>query len=489
MIHRYRTLLFLLFVSVFFITAGSVLFYAFGYRFSLERGIFIYTGSLSLKTTPDTVDIKIDGIITPKKRLGILNNSIHIPGLNPGEHFIEVSAPGYRPWSKKIVIQSGLSTEFWNILLVQENYEQITLPHTEKVQKMFQSPSGLLATVKKNENVYSVEVLDTDTEESIEVFRTNEAVFSPELRTNIEWSPESHKIVIPLTKNGRLSYAIVDIENKETVYLNDLAHTTTPLSLPRWDATSRDVLFFLEDTLLYRVDTSDPASSPILVQDNVAAYDISGNDIYYLSSENGLVYRTSPRGEAADRDQITPSPVTVKAESLYSLITYDKDRLIILDTTDGTLVVFNKKFTDNPLKKIGSGVKEVQYSDDGKKILFSTDNEIFVYFNQDWETQPIRAIDTTMQIARFSTPIRNVQWTKDYEHILFSLGNSIKMAELDNRDRRDLSDILTLETLPLQILSRFGEDSMYIVKEKVSDEGANSVVSVHLTPVTSLFGL
>ncbi len=115
MLLRSRRILFLLFSMSFFIVASSVLFYAYGYRFSIERGVFIYTGSLSLKTNVETVTIKIDGGAIPEKRLGLLNNSIHIAGLNPGEHMIEVEAPGYKSWSKKVVIQSGLTVEFWNI--------------------------------------------------------------------------------------------------------------------------------------------------------------------------------------------------------------------------------------------------------------------------------------------------------------------------------------------------------------------------------------
>lgn len=495
MIHRFRTLVFFLFVAAFFITAGSVVFYAFGYRFSFERGIFIYTGSLSIKTNVQTVSIKIDDVPIPEKRMGLLNNSIHIAGLNPGEHMIEVGAPGYHSWEKKVVIQSGLTTEFWNILLIQENYEQVIIPETEQVIKIFPAPNGLFATVKKNDDRFRVDILDVGAKLNEEVFSTNDALFLPTLKTNIEWSPESHKLIIPLTKNEEPLYAIVDIKTKEVIYLNEVVHISTPLRAPRWDATTKNYLFFLNQDTLYRYDTSSASSieknTPAeLIAEHVAAYDISGSNLYYLSTINGIVYQVNGNGSATTPKQITPTPIGLNEGNTYSLITYDETRLSVIEEETGTLFVYNKRVTDVPLKEIGRSIKSIQYSDDGKKLLFYTDNEISVYFNEDWQAQPMRVQDSIIQIVRFSTAIKNIQWSEDYEHVIFSLGKSIKMVELDHRDRRSLSDLMTLDVLPVQILSRFGNNTLYIVRDissQAPDE--NALISIVLLQFTTLFGL
>lgn len=494
MIHRHRTVVFLLFVAAFFITAGSVLFYAYGYRFSIERGIFIYTGSLSLKTNIETVSVTVDNTLIPEKRLGLLNNSIQIAGLNPGEHRVEVSAPGYRPWSKKIVIQSGLTTEFWNVFLTEENYERAPIPATKEVIKMFPAPNGLFATVKQNGSRYSVDILDIGAEENEEVFATTEAMFLPALETNVEWSPESHKLIIPLTKDGQPLYAVTTLKTKASVMLNELAQMTEPLGAPRWDATAKDFLFFLRGSGLYRLDTGTPndiETSPAeLVSEQVAAYDLSRSRLYYLSSADGLVYETNGHGNPDTPEKVTTTPITIEAGSAYSLIVYDNTRLAIIEERTGTLMVFNKKAgASAPLRTLGTGIKSLQYSDDGKKLLFYTDNEIAVYFNQEWEAQPARDRDSVIQVGRFSAPIRHVQWAEDYEHVLFSLGKNVKLIELDNRDRRNLSDLLTLEASPLQLLSRFGTDALYVVNETAPEaSGENTVFSITLPQYTTLFG-
>lgn len=491
MIHRHRTLLFLFFVLTFFISTGSVLFYTYGYRFSFERGIFIYTGSLSLKTNIDTVSITIDGITIPEKRLGILNNTIQVSGLNPGEHMIEVSASGYKPWARKIVIQSGVTTEFWNIFLTEENYKRTPVIATEQVIKMFPAPNGLFATVKKNDTQYSINILDIGAKENTEVFTTNEAVFLPTQETNIEWSPESHKLIIPLTKNNQPIYTITDIKTKQSHFLNEMTAMTTPISAPRWDATTKNFLFFLNQGNLYRFNTATFAGgsfAPVeLVRSGVAAYELSGSKLYYLDATDGLIYETNGHGESDASKRVTPTPVTLNTKSPYSLIVYDETRLAIIEEYAGRLLVFNKSVSPNALRELGNGIKSLQYSDDGKKLLFYTDNEISVYFNQDWPAQPARANDSIVQVARFSAPINNVQWTEDYEHVLFSLGKTIKMIELDNRDRRGLSNLVTLENNPTQMLARFGTDTLYIVSETSPD--APAVFDIILPQYTTLFGL
>lgn len=490
MLNRYRPLIFWLFTASFFIAAASILFYTYGYRFSFERGIFIYSGSLSLKTNVETVSITIDNELIPENNLGILNNSIQVAGLNPGEHFVEVTAPGYRTWSKKFVITSGLTTEFWNIYLAEENYEREIIPQTEHTLKMFPSPNGLFATVKKNDTRSSVDILDIGGQENKEVFATTEAFFSPTLETNIEWSPESHKLIIPLLQNDQPTYTIVTVETGEHFSLNQAAQVTDTIRSPRWDATTRDFLFFLSGTGLYRYDTrsmgiGEPAK---LIMDDVTTYDLSGNKLYYLKSSNGQVYKINGNGNDNSPTEITKTPLILNGESAYSLITYDDTRLSLIEEKTGKLFVYNKK-ASNPLKEIHTGVQSIQYSDDGKKLLFYTGNEIAVYFNQDWEAQPFRSLDSIVQVARFSSPIENVQWAEDYEHVIFTLGKNIKMIELDNRDRRDFVDLLTLESRPLQLLPRFGSDTLYIVNETSSpDLLGNAVFSITLPQYATLFG-
>ncbi len=479
-----RPFIFFAFVGFFFITAFAVVFYAFGYRFNLDRGIFVYTGSISIKSTPETVDIRVDGVLISKNKLGILNNSILISGLAPGEHFIEISAPGYLPWSKKALVQSGLSTEFWNVLLAEEKSMPQDIAGTDAAKKIFPAPDQNLLAVAMQHGEFAVDILNTATGEREQVFSLPEASLAPD-GENIEWSPDNRKLIVPFEQDGVRLYSIVTIKDKLVVPLQALARHERQLRNPRWDSTARDLLFYLDGTALYRVDTeASDEDTPLTVKESVRTYDISGNNLYYLGSDNGIIYRIPGNNLGADPIQVTTASVDMHSQFSYSLVVYDDTRLAIRERETGRLWIYNKLSAEMILRPLAdSGTRGVQFSNDGKKLLFFTDNEISVYFVRDWEAQPMRERDTSLQVARFSSTISSIQWTEDYEHILFTLNGSAKIIELDSRDRRNMAEIATFPAPLSQALSRFGENRIYFV----SGTGTLNYIQFP-APQTNLFG-
>lgn len=125
------------------------------------------------------------------------------------------------------------------------------------------------------------------------------------------------------------------------------------------------------------------------------------------------------------------------------------------------------------MQEIATGVERFQFSDDGKKLLFVSTNEIGVYFTREWDVQPRRAENETLQIARFSEPIANTTWSEDYEHILFTRDNTLKIIELDGRSGRVSNDIKSFTSTPSQVFPLFSENRLYIV---VPGEDIQSIV-------------
>jgi len=131
---KIRKIFFWLLVLFFIATTPVIVFYARGYRFNFQQGIFIYAGGITIKSNPQKVEVFIDGKPSPRKKTNLINNSYHIDGIRPGEYLLEVKADGFNTWSKKISIHSGISTEFWNIVLTKEdnNRETYQAPGIEK---------------------------------------------------------------------------------------------------------------------------------------------------------------------------------------------------------------------------------------------------------------------------------------------------------------------------------------------------------------------
>lgn len=480
-----RSITFLLFVCFFFVTAGFVVFYTLGYRFNAERGVFVYTGSLTIQSNPENVDIVIDGK-SGKSNISQLNGSYHIAGLKPGEHFVEVSAQGYSTWTKRFIINSGVSTEFWNVMLTRTTYPETTYS-TLPVSKAFPSPkSTLFAYVSAtNQQGFSINTLDTETNESDSLIDIRDYSFDTDDKENIEWSIGSDYLSIPAIQDGRNDYFIVNSETKEFVKLKDIAQLDD-LRFVRWDSSRNRVLFVMSGNTLYEINFDNPSDKKIVAQ-NVQSYDISGSDLYILESPNNIVYKASVNNPNA-RTQITATSPSDNSDPRYSVIAYDENRIMLINYFTGKLFAYNKIDADTNFSELSSGALGAQFSDDGKKILFWTDREISVYFTRKWETQPTREANSMLSIGRFSQPIGNVHWVKDYEHATFSLGDRIKLIELDNRGERSIMDVITLPDRPFQILSNFSENMLFYT---VSDtQGQHTFHSIEFPEkITGFLGI
>ena len=88
-----------------------------------------------------------------------------------------------------------------------------------------------------------------------------------------------------------------------------------------------------------------------------------------------------------------------------------------------------------------------------------------------------------MPITRLLNPIQNVQWTRDYEHILFSNDNKIKMIEIDNRDHRNMMDVLTLNETGV-IVDNFTDGKLYFTDK--NEQGQNVLHSIYFPKQTTL---
>lgn len=455
-------------VCLFFITAGLIIFYALGYRFNSERGVFIYTGSITIKANPSVVNISLDG----KPRIADinrLNESYHIAGIKPGEHFVEVNAPGYQTWSKKVVVNSGISTEFWNIILPRENYEETAYP-TPQISKAFPGPkSNLLAYFSHSaDDQFSVSVLDTDTSQTEQVFTENGYIFPEEDKENIEWSINSDRLAIPLKKDNQKEYFIVNTETKEVLNLAKVTGADNIRSV-RWDSAQDNILFYISDNNLYQINIDDPTQKQ-LISDSVQSYDISGGFTYIFEIPTGIVYRIR-LNNPEDRIQITTVPLEKLDDARYSIIVYDEQRLSLINYYTGNLFVYNKGETETHFIQLSANAQGAQFSNDGKKLLYWTDWEIFTYFTRDWEAQPERLENSILNVSRFSQPIKSVHWEKDYEHIIFSVGKDIKIIELDHRGERSIFNIATLPMAPIQVLSNFIEGMVLYITQDQNEQG------------------
>lgn len=481
-----RKIFFWLLTLFFLATASVVIFYAFGYRFNFERGIFVYTGAITIKSSPQEADIYIDGKQVSNKKTNYLNNSCHINGLRPQEHLLEIKAPEHRAWSKKVAVHSGVSTEFWNILLVKEDYPRENYS-ASGIEKFFISPKNKrIAYIQndKNSQEFLVKILDIEAGLPENIFTSLEYKFSSDGAENIEWSPQAHKIIIPAEKEELKYYFIVDTETKLSVNLKDIIQADKPRNV-RWDPSRKDCLFYSSDKNLYRLNLKNPEEGAVIAQ-NIAGYDLSSSGAYYLQANNGIVYKADLEN-GKSKKQITTSPAENAENSNWRIIVYDEKRIALIDNSEH-LYVYNKGEKNEYFNRLSENTVGVQFSNDGKKLLYWTDREIFVYFTRDWDVQPLRQENEIKNITRFFQEIKNVQWSKKYEHIIFTAGPSVKIIELDCRDRRNMVNIIKLNSANSEVIINSSENTLYFTDLADSDNPLFDLYSIEFPEKNGFLG-
>ncbi|HLP47856.1 MAG TPA: hypothetical protein VK469_18070, partial [Candidatus Kapabacteria bacterium] len=163
----------------------------------------------------------------------------------------------------------------------------------------------------------------------------------------------------------------------------------------------------------------------------------------------------------------------------------DDDRQAIISQNGELYVHNNGETTGNTLKKVTDVAKSVQFSNDGKKLLYWSDNEIYVLYLRKWDVQPRRDENEIQQIVRFSAPIKNVFWYRDYEHIFFSAQNAVKIIELDSRDHRALEDIFKYSSDEFSSSYDSANGIFYYTDES---SGTKKLFYLYIPEQTSFFG-
>ncbi len=504
-------LLLAFFFFLFIITAPLIILFFQGYRFDSEKKIFVYSGSITIKSWPRDIDIYLNDKKQNKKRLNTLNGSYTINGIHPGKYKITCKKEGYTTWEKFIDVHSGLSSEFWNVILFPlENRKEKTFSNIT-VEQFFLSPrkNEELILFSQEEDTKKIFLLDTKKDELSEIFSLTDPnlnFLEKTQKENIEWNKDNNRILLPLQdKQGTKKYFILTLDknilkgdpldfekffqkevyekiiNQENLLSQSFSGkkddsqkeksntastasesaleslkqkskqktssfisskiTYPGIRLARWGFDKNEELAVLTNNgQLFYINLNDPQKT-ILISQEVSGFDFSGKKIYFSILPENIIWEVSV-GNFSDKNQITSLPIPNPENNFLEMIVYDEYRISIRNGQKD-LYVFNKNTEKNSQEIIlvEKNVLGTQFSNDGKKLLYWTNNEIWNLMLREWKTQPVRQAGEKIFITRFSRPVKNVQWMDNYENIIFSIDKDIKSAELDTRDRINIIDV------------------------------------------------
>jgi hypothetical protein len=451
-----RKLFTLFFVLLFALVAPTIVLFAQGYRFNLENNIFIHSGSITIKSWPRDISIFIDGKRQLNKNLSIINRAYTINGIKPGKYKLTCSKPGYSTWEKEINVHSGFSTEFWNVILFpeQENLETEIFQTSGEIQQFFLSPEKneelILFTQNKKKN--QIHRLNTKNQKTELIFETAKYAFiNKEAGLNIEWNAENKKFILPVLENKQKKHIIVNTEindSEENLIVLDDFFENSLIEKARWMFDEKEKLILLtEKKELFSFDYKNQIK--VLIAENVSSFDFADYNIYYTQLPNNIVWEVK-QNDLKNKEQITSEILSSENEdSSVKITAYDKNRIFINNDNQNSLLYIKDKAKNINLKlKPNQNITGIQFSNDGKKVLCWNDNEVWYYMLRDWEVQPKRYTGEKITITRSSEPIKNVQWMDNYENILLSTNNTVRVFEADPRNKTNISDLIsTQETI------------------------------------------
>jgi len=406
-----RLLLYFL-TALFLIVTPMVILYTQGYAFDWQARKMIKTGGLFFKSSPREAMVAING--RDVKKTNFLSGEVYLTGFLPKEYNIEIKKDGYRNWKKKLEVQGTIVTTAKNIFLLPQtiNFSPLSVATTSStVESFFFSPY--------THELYFIE--------------------SQGQQWRLVWFNSETQSAVPL--HNWLNSKKYTFEKADFTYLsrNILSHiksraTTTYMFInPMADIKEATTTDFTKAFSKFTSVTHDKFNS---VAQNSRPWKLMIDGIIWIE-DDGYVHKSDFSGRDTkiyNQEPLSFSPENAEMVEYYSeFILRDSSKLYYLDSSE-------KNF-----KKISSDVTGFELSpSDPKKVLIWNAHELSILYLADDNDQPLRKKYQLVFLERFSENIKQAIWLNN-DYVALVANNTIRIAEIDNRDKINFYDIGELD--------------------------------------------
>ncbi len=405
MTKKTRRNLFFICLILFLLVAPSLVLYSQGYRFDFETKRVSQTGGLFIKAVPKQTEIYLNDKI--EKKTDFFFGSALIENLLPKKYKVEVKKEGYTPWYKTLEIKEREVVGAKNIILFKKNLDFETL--ATKIESFWLSPDQEKIVLKeKGETSWSLKLYEPSKKLKSHLIEERDTYLKESDLLSIDFSEDSKEVYLEIEAQEKIEYFSLDLEK-------------SPPTLSRME-------------------------SPVNELENVLTYVNDGDNLYYLTIF-GYLFR--------NQDKLTPERFPVKPETGYTLKVLG-GRIFLQEKE--TLYELNPDSAS--FEKIFEPVKDFKLSPDSKKLLIFSDYEIWILFLDD-ELSRKKAGEKVF-LSRLSEKIKNSFWL-DSHYIVFVTGNRVKISEIDERDRVNMTE--TKEIKNPEILWNENNKRLYILSE------------------------
>ena len=126
----------------------------------------------------------------------------------------------------------------------------------------------------------------------------------------------------------------------------------------------------------------------------------------------------TPTPKPKTKSTPTPTPLPLPTPNTTQPYYMDKDSLYV-------------NMPDGPAVRIAGNVTSVA-SDDGQKLAWFSDGQLWVYWLTDTNYQPVHHAGDVAVVAHFNYSIKAIHWFRDNDHIALD-ASGLKVIEIDTR--------------------------------------------------------
>lgn len=383
---RMRKILLIVCLALFLLTAPGLIFYSQGYRIDWGAKKITQTGGLFLKIFPKQVDIYLDSKF--RKKTDFFFGSALIENLLPKKYKVLVQKEGFHNWEKVLEIKEKLVTTAENIVLFSQNPNFTIL--SKEVENFWFSPDGKKIVLK--ETGWSLKIYDLEREVKSHLIQKEDIHPEADL-LDLMFFPEAKQISLEVSMKGQLKTYILETDR-------------------------------MPPTL------TEKEEEPSLPENIITKKEFNG-EIYYLDNL-GHLFRTDKNFES--KTKLTEISFPVLPETEYNLEKFS-DFIFLQERNVFYLFNWNSK----SFEKFFEPIKGFLLSPDSKKLVYYSDYEIWIFLLKDEQKQSLKRAGEKFFLIRLSEKIGEVFWLNS-NYLVFTVGNKIKISEIDERDRINIVD-------------------------------------------------
>jgi len=378
--------------------------YSQGYRVNWppqsDHKLIVKTGGFFIKASPKPANVYINGNLA--KKTDFFFGSCLVENLLPKNYTISIQKDGYQPWTKDLAIQEKQVTEVKRVILFPRTLSLSVLD--KNVDSFWPSPDGkeiALLQTPTSEPGWQLSLYDTGQNLKSQLLDESDLSKTSAPIQSLEWANDSLSIKLTVTASKQLEYYSLDVQNPSSTPAQTLAPTS-----------------------------NSPAGSLAFASDGLTSYFID---------QTGTVFKKDPL-------QSNPAKLNDVALPTGKDLTYKLwiDDQFVFARIGSDL--YELKPGSTQFEKIFQGlVSDIISSPDGRKIAYASNSEIWVTYTKDKTDQPQKNAGDKDLIARLSKKVTGLAWFNS-DYLIFMAGNSIKTAEIDNRDSINIANLTEISS-------------------------------------------